>query len=160
MTTTSTLELDIPPGEPVIAMRRFVQAPPELVFAAYTDPEHLKNWWGPRYLTLTVDEIDVRPGGRYRFVHTAPDGGEHAFHGEYREVDPPRRLVTTFVYEGMPDDEAVETMEFQAVDGGTLIVGHSLHGSVEARDEHIANGMEQGMRESYDRLDDLLATLV
>lgn len=159
MTTTTALEMTAPPGEPVITFRRFVAAPPELVWEAFTKPEHLRNWYGPRALTMPVCEIDLRIGGGYRFVHRAPDGQEFGFHGTYRELDRPRRIVQTWVFDGMPEDEAVETLDFDAVDGGTLLVGTSRHASVEARDQHVANGMEQGARESHERLDELLATL-
>lgn len=157
--STQTLELDIPPDSPTILIRRFVKAPPELVFTAMTEPRHLRRWWGPRNLELVVCEVDLRVGGGYRFVHRAPDGSEFGFHGSYRELDPPRRVVQTFVYEGAPDHPAVETMELQPVEGGTLLVATSVHDSVASRDAHVASGMEAGMRETYERLDELLAGL-
>ncbi|MBS2961411.1 SRPBCC family protein [Actinocrinis puniceicyclus] len=151
------LELEIPPGLPVINYRRFVKAPPDLVFTAFTDPRHLRNWWGPRRMELVVCEVDLRVGGGYRFVSRAPDGQEFGFHGEYREIDRPNRLVNTFVFEGAPDHYAVDTAVFERVEGGTLIRGESVHDSVEARDAHVAAGMEPGMIETMDRLDDLVA---
>jgi uncharacterized protein YndB with AHSA1/START domain len=157
--TATSFEINAPAGEPVITSRRFIKAPPSLVFAAWTTPEHLRRWWGPRRLELSVCEIDLRVGGGYRFVHRAPDGQEFAFHGEYREIDPPHRMVTTFVYEGAPDDVAVETLELEECDGGTLMRSTSVHSSVEARDMHIASGMEGGMTESYEQLDELMALL-
>lgn len=159
MTATAQLEISIPPDEPVIAFRRFVKAPPALVFAAWTDPEHLPHWWGPRRLELVVCEIDLRVGGGYRFVSRAPDGQEFGFHGEYREIQPPHRLVSTFVYEGAPDHEALDTATFEALEGGTVISGISIHDSVASRDAHVAAGMEGGMSESYERLDEWLASL-
>jgi uncharacterized protein YndB with AHSA1/START domain len=159
MTPTTTLDLEIPTDQPVISWRRFVSAPPELVWKVFTEGEHLSNWWGPASLALVVCDIDLRPGGTYRFVSRAPDGGEYAFHGEYRVVDRPHRLVTTFVYEGAPDHQAVDSVTFEALDGGTMITGHSEHDTIEARDAHVASGMESGMRESYDRLSALLALL-
>lgn len=157
--TTATLEITTPPDEPVIIFRRFVKAPPALVYQAFTDPEHLAHWWGPRRLEMVVCELDLRVGGRYRFVHRALDGQEFGFHGEYRELDPPNRIVNTFVYEGAPDHEAVDTAVFEAVDGGTMITGTSVHDSIESRDAHVASGMEGGMTESYERLDERLASL-
>jgi uncharacterized protein YndB with AHSA1/START domain len=159
MTPTTTLDLEIPTDQPVITWRRFVSAPPELVWKVFTECAHLSNWWGPASLTLVVCEIDLRPGGAYRHVVRAPDGGEHGFHGEYCVVDEPRRLVNTFVYEGAPDHYAVDSVTFEPVDGGTMITGHSEHDTLEARDAHVAGGMEGGMRESYDRLSALLASL-
>lgn len=157
--STATLELDIPAGSPVITVRRFVQAPPQLVFEVLTQCRHLRRWWGPRRLELAVCEIDLRVGGGYRMVHRDADGSEFAFRGEYRELDPPHRLVQTFVYEGAPDDQALETTTLEPVPGGTVMVGTSLFSSVEARDAQVASGMEGGMRESYERLDELVAGL-
>ena len=155
--TAARFEIETPPGEPIVVVRRFFAAPPALVFEAFTSPEHARHWLGPRSLDLPVSEADVRPGGWYRFVHRAPDGQEFRFHGEYREVDPPRRLVRTFVYEGMPEDEAVETTTFEDASGGTLLISTSVHASVAARDQHVANGMARGITESFERLDDWLA---
>ena len=159
MTTTAPLDITAPPGEPVITFRRFLKAPPELVWDAFTKPEHMRNWYGPRYLEIVKCDVDLRVGGEYRMVHRAPDGQEFGFHGTFREIDRPRRLVQTWVFEGMPDAESVETMELDAVDGGTLVRATSVHPSVEVRDTHLANGMEDGARESYERLDEVLAEL-
>ena len=147
--TTTELEIITPEDEPTIKSRRFVKAPPDLLFDMWTKPEHLKNWWGPRYLELVICEVDLRVGGSYHFVHRAPDGAEYGFHGEYREIDRPNRLVSTFVFEGMPDDEAVETLVLEAVDGGTLVSGTTVHSSIEARDAHIGSGMKEGMIETF-----------
>ncbi len=155
--TRTDLDLTIPVDEPVMEMRRFVKAPPALVFEAFTTAEGLRHWWGPRHLELVVCEIDLRVGGSYRFVQRAPDGREFAFHGGYREVDPPQRLVMTFAFEGFPDGEAVDTVTFAPVDGGTMIGSRTLHPTLETRDAHIANGMEGGMIESYERLDEWLS---
>jgi uncharacterized protein YndB with AHSA1/START domain len=157
MSTTPKLEIETPADEPVIVFRRFVKAPPELVFRAYTEPEFLKHWWGPRFLEMTVCEVDLRVGGTYRFVHRAPDGQEFGFHGEYREIEAPHRLVNTFVFDGAPDHEALDSAVFEAVGGGTMVSGRSVHDSVEARDMHVASGMEQGMNETYERLDEWVA---
>ncbi len=151
------LEIEIPPNEPVMAYRRFVKAPPKLVFEAFTDPKHLRNWWGPARLALVVCEVDLRVGGGYRFVSRAPDGQEFAFRGEYRVVDPPHKLEQTFVFEPVPDHYAVETAVFEEVEGGTIVHGRAVHDTVMARDMHLANGMEAGMIESMERLDDVVA---
>lgn len=157
--TTTQLEIRTPADEPVIHTKRFVAAPPALVFDAWTKAEHLRNWWGPRRLEIVECDVDLRVGGGYRIVHRAPDGQEFGFHGEYREIDPPKRLVSTFVFEGMPDHEAVETLTLEEVEGGTMVHGLTVHASLEARDGHVASGMESGMRETFERLDELVARL-
>jgi uncharacterized protein YndB with AHSA1/START domain len=157
--THTDLDIVMPADEPLIIVRRFLAAPPELVFEAWTQPEHLRHWWGPRRLELVRCEIDLRVGGGYTFVHRAPDGQEFGFHGEYREIDPPHRLVVTFIYDGAPEDESVETSSFEAADGGTIVSSSSRHSSVAARDMHVANGMAEGMTESYERLDERLAAV-
>jgi uncharacterized protein YndB with AHSA1/START domain len=106
-----------------------------------------------------VCEVDLRVGGSWRFVHRAPDGQEFAFYGECREIDRPNRLVATWVWEGMPDDEAIETLTLEAVEGGTLVRSEARHTTLAARDQHIENGMESGMIETYQRLDELVDSL-
>jgi uncharacterized protein YndB with AHSA1/START domain len=127
------------------------------VFRVFTEPERLRNWWGPRVLQNVVCEVDLRVGGGYRIVQRAPDRQEFAFRGEYRELDPPRRVVSTFVFEGAPDHQAVETLVLEEADGGTMIHVETRHDSLASRDAHVASGMEVGLRESHERLDDLLA---
>ena len=113
--------------------------------------------FGPDGFTCTVREMDVRPGGAWSFVHTAPDGTEHGFHGEFTDVDPPRRLARTFVYDPWPEASMVEWFELEEVEGGTMLRGESRHASIESRDRHVESGMESGMTESMQRLDELLA---
>lgn len=154
------LEVIAPPDEPVIVTHRFVKAPPALVFAAWTTPEHLVHWMGPRELPMVRCEVDLRVGGGYRYVHRAPDGQEFGFGGSYLEIDPPRRLVCTSVFEMMPDHEAVETLTLEAQDGGTLVTTHTRHATVQGRNEHLAGGrMEAGMGDGYARLDELVTRL-
>ena len=155
--TTTALDITTPADAPVIISTRFVKAPPELVFDAWTKPEHLRNWWGPRRLELVQCDVDLRVGGAWRFVHRAPDGQEFAFYGEYLEVDRPNKLVATWCWEGMPEDVVIETLTLEAVDGGTIVRGVARHTTLEARDQHIENGMEGGMIETYERLDELVA---
>lgn len=157
--TTTPLEIVTPPDEPLIVVRRHIDAPPTLVFAAWTDPEQLPHWWGPRRLELVVCDVDLRVGGGWRFVHRAPDGQEFAFHGSYREIEAPHRLLSTFVYEGAPEHEALDTATFEDADGGTLFTSRTLHASLAARDGHIASGMRGGITESHERLDAWLASL-
>jgi len=158
--TSRKLEIIAEPGKPNFTTRRVVDAPRALVFDAFTKPEHLKRWMGPRTFPMVTCENDVRVGGRYRFVHRAPDGQEFGFHGEYREVVRPERIVRTFVFEPMPDHEALETLTLEESGGKTTITTTTLHRTPEGRDGHLASGrMEAGMTEGYERLDELLATL-
>ena len=103
---------------------------------------------GPRRLEIVECESDLRVGGAWRIVQRAPDGMEFAFHGEFRELEPPHRRVATFVFEGAPEHEAVETLVLGAVEGGTMLTQSTRHDSVEARDMHVAAGMEGGILES------------
>jgi len=158
MTNIQT-EITIPAGEPIITIRRYFKAPPELVYRAVTEGEFLRRWFGPRRLEVSECEVDLRVGGTWRIVHRAPDGMEFAFHGEFLELDPPRRRVGTFVYEGAPEHEAVETLVLEPVENGTMLTSTNRHSSLEARDMHVANGMEQGIIESNERLEELLASM-
>jgi uncharacterized protein YndB with AHSA1/START domain len=157
--TSSRLEITVPVDAPVIEFQRVVAASPALVFELWTNPDHLRNWWGPEDYEFVSIDIDLRVGGTYRYVHRAPDGVEYAFRGTYRELDPPGRLVYTTVYEGAPDSEAVDTYTFDAVDAGTLIKGRSEHASLAIRDMYVLEGMERGLTESHQRLDALIARL-
>ncbi|MBV9817399.1 MAG: SRPBCC family protein [Solirubrobacterales bacterium] len=157
--TDRPLVIEVPPGEPAVVFRRLVDASPDLMFAVWTEPEHLRHWWGPRQFELVVCESDPRTGGRYRFVQRAPDGQEHTFHGVYREVDRPHRLVRTFVYAGSPADESVETVTFQREGAGTLITSQSVFPSFAAREFYAKAGMDAGLRESHDRLDEWLQAI-
>jgi uncharacterized protein YndB with AHSA1/START domain len=153
----STLTL---PSDREIVMARVFNAPRELVFQAYTDPDLIPKWWGPRRYTTTVDKMEVKVGGRWRFVQRDADGNEYAFNGEYREITPPDRLAYTFEFEGMPGHVLLETVTFEEHDGQTKVTVTSLFSSVEDRDGMLHSGMEAGANESQDRLAELLATLV
>jgi uncharacterized protein YndB with AHSA1/START domain len=158
--TSKKLAIIAEPGKPSFTTRRVVDGPRALVFDAFTNPEHLKRWMGPRMLTMVICENDLRVGGRYRFVHRTPDGQEFGFHGEYREIVRPERVVRTFVFEPMPDHEAVETLTLEESDGEMTIATTTLHKTVEGRDGHLSSGrMEAGMTDGYARLDELLAAL-
>ena len=145
------------PGEREIRIERVFDAPRERVFAAHVDPQLIPQWWGPRGHTTIVAEMDPRPGGAWRFVSKTADGSEHAFRGVYREVSPPERLVQTFEWEGMPGHVSVESATFEDLGEQTRIVSISTFHSPEERDGMIESGMEGGLNETYDRLDELLA---
>jgi uncharacterized protein YndB with AHSA1/START domain len=148
------------PSDREVSMTRVFNAPRELVFAAYTDPRHVPNWWGLRRSTTIVDKMDVRPGGLWRYIQREPDGAEYGFNGEYREVVPPERLVYTFEFEGLPGHVVVDTVTFEEEENGkTRVTALSLFANVEDRDGMVASGMEFGANESWDRLEELLATL-
>jgi uncharacterized protein YndB with AHSA1/START domain len=153
------LEIIAEPGQPTIVTRRLVQAPRELVWDLFTKPEHLRRWWGPRVLTLVICEVDLRVGGSYRFVQRAPDGQEFGFRGVYQEISRPERIVNTFVFELMPDHGALQTLILEVQGDKTLVQTTTLHQSVADRDAHLASGMEPGMRDTYARLDELVAAL-
>ena len=148
------------PSDREIAGSRILDAPPDLVYRAYTEPEAIAQWWGPSRFTTTVEKLDARPGGAWRFVHRAADGGEFAFSGVFREVVPPKRLVFTFNYEAMPGHEAVETITLEAVEGGkTKVTDNLLFQNREDRDGMLQSGMEEGASESQERLVALLKNL-
>jgi uncharacterized protein YndB with AHSA1/START domain len=146
------------PAEREIVSERVFDAPRERVFAAYTNPELISRWWGPRGTATTVDKMDVRPGGAWRFVvHNDSDGEETGFRGTYREVTPPERIVQTFEWEGMPGHVIVETATFEDLGARTRVTNTSLFHTPEERDGMLASGMEKGLTESHDRLAELLA---
>lgn len=148
------------PSDREIVMTRVFDAPRELVFKAYTDPNAIPRWWGLRAHTTTVDKMDLRPGGVWRYVSRGPDGSEYAFNGVYREIVPPERLVQTFEFEGMPGHVSVETATFDEHDGKTTVTSTSVFDTVEDRNEMLKSGMEAGAAETFDRLAELLAETV
>jgi len=146
-------------GKQEVIISRVFDAPRDLVFRAYTDPSLIPQWWGPRYLTTTVDKMDVRPGGMWRFVQLDAAGNGYAFHGVYHEVRSPERIVDTFEFEGMPGHVSLETCTLEEIGGKTKMIGRSVYQTVEDRDGMIKSGMEEGVFESMDRLAELLAIL-
>jgi uncharacterized protein YndB with AHSA1/START domain len=147
------------PGEREIHIERVFDAPRDRVFAVYTDPELIPQWWGPRGTEAVVEQMDVRAGGSWRFVVRNQDGSQTAFRGTYREVTPPERIVQTFEWEGMPGHVSVETATFEDLGDRTRVVTTSVFHTAEERDGMIASGMESGMQETYQRLDEVLARL-
>lgn len=145
------------PSDREILVTRVFDAPRALVFRAHTDPALIPLWWGPRYLTTVVAQLDVRPGGAWRFVQRSPDGSEYGFRGEFREIAAPERIVQTFEFEGMPGHIVLQSLTFDEQDGKTTLTTRELYASMEDRDGMLATGMEGGMNESYERLDELVA---
>ena len=145
------------PTDREIHVERVFDAPRDRVWAAYTDPNLIPEWWGPRGTTTIVDRMEVEPGGGWRFVAQTSDGNETAFRGTYREVTPPERIVQTFEWEGMPGHISVETATFEDLGDRTKVVTTSIFRTPEERDGMLGSGMEKGMNETYQRLDELLA---
>lgn len=159
MTTTHAheTEISVDADVPLVRITREFDAPPEKVFRAHVDPALVAQWLGPRRLEMRIDHYHCRTGGSYRYIHTA-DGQEFGFHGSFHEVRPSELIVQTFTYEGEPDGVALERMAFEDLgDGRTRLVATSLVDSFAARDAFVASGMEVGVREGYERLDELLA---
>jgi len=149
------------PSDREIRIRRVLEAPRRLVFEAMSKPQHIRRFWGPRFMTMTTCEVDFRVGGAWRFVLAAPDGSEHPFTGVYKEIVPPERIVQTFIYDVdmIRDHPAVETLTLEERGNQTIVAVTVLHDSKESRDGHVNAGMEGGVRETYDRLAELLAEL-
>ena len=148
------------PSDSEIRMTRVFDAPRHLVFEAMTKPEHVKRWWGRlgEGYSVPVCEIDLRPGGAWRFVNRHPKG-EVAFYGEDREITPPTRLVFTEIFEQFPDSVSMVTAELADEDGKTQMTVTVRYPSAEVRDMVLASGMTRGAAISYDRLEDLVAEL-
>lgn len=140
-----------------VRMTRTFDAPREMVFRAYTDPALVAKWWGLRRTTTTIEKLDLRPGGEWRFVERDNEGNEYAFHGVIREVTPPERYVYTFEYEGIPPGhEILETVLFEERDGKTTVTAIDNFKTAEDMQGMINAGMEEGAKESYNQLEELL----
>jgi uncharacterized protein YndB with AHSA1/START domain len=159
VTTTSTHQTEITADTrvPLVRIAREFDAPVEKVFRAHTDPELLAKWLGPRGLEMRVEHYECRTGGSYRYIHSR-DGDEYGFHGSFHEVRPGEVIVQTFTFEGEPDSVALEKVTFEDLGNGRCrLTATSLVDSFESRDAFLASGMDVGVREGYERLDELLA---
>jgi uncharacterized protein YndB with AHSA1/START domain len=158
MTTgTHQTEIIADPDVPLVRITREFDAPPGKVFRAHTDPGLVVQWLGPRHHEMRIDHYDCRTGGSYRYLHVS-NGNEFGFHGCFHEVRPSELIVQTFTFEGDPDGVALERLLVEDLgDGRTRLTATSLVDSFEARDAFVASGMEEGVREGYERLDELLA---
>ena len=156
-TTARETQITADPHVPLVRIVREFDAPPEKVFRAHTDPDLVVRWLGPRDTEMRIDHFDCRTGGSYRYVHTS-GGEEYGFRGCFHEVRPSELIVQTFTFEGQPDGVALERLVLEDLGGGrTRLTATSLVDSFEGRDAVLASGMEVGVREGYERLDDLLA---
>ncbi|HEX7716739.1 MAG TPA: SRPBCC family protein [Marmoricola sp.] len=156
MTATRETTINVPPGLPLIEIVREFDAPPDRVYRAHVDPDLAMAWLGPRDLVNRVAHWDARTGGSWRYV-SGRGGEEFAFYGSFHELRPPERIVQTFTYEGAPDGVALEILTLEEVAGGrTRLRAVSVGASVEDRDAMVASGMEHGVVEGYQKLDELL----
>src|SRR4051812_5822464 len=163
-TSSGRAKLTLPTDEQILITREF-DAPRHLVFKAFTTPELLKRWWHAKRGDMTVAEIELRPGGHWRYVMIAHDGSEVGFHGEYLEVVPNERIVSTEVYEGLPQGVSeqmgatINTATFTENDGRTTLTILIQATSRESRDAIIASGMESGLQDALDLLEDAARAL-
>jgi uncharacterized protein YndB with AHSA1/START domain len=161
VTSSGTATVTLPTETQILITREF-DAPKHLVYRAWTTPELVKRWWHANRGEVTLAEIDLRVGGIWRYVSRSEDGFEVGFHGEYREIVPNERLVTTEVYEGIPDaDEhaALDTLTLTESDGRTTLTVLVEHPTKEGRDAHINSGMEAGMQDAMDLLEEVAVSL-
>lgn len=159
MATTTKTEIHAEPGSQQIIMSRAFDAPRELLYRAHTEPKLLERWLGPRSMTMTVIQQELRDGGVWRFVHRDTDGSEHGFHGVFHGDPSPNGVVRTFEYEGYPGHVSLETLTFEERDGQTIVHTNSVFQSIADRDGMVESGMEHGVNDSMEKLDELLAEL-
>lgn len=148
------------PGAAEIIITREFDAPRDRVFRAFTDPTIYSQWLGPREQTMRIETFEPKNGGKYRYIHRDKNGHEFAFHGVYHEITAPERIIDTFEYEGLPEKGHVilETAKFEALPGErTKLISQAVYQSVADRDGMLQADMERGVRESYERLEELLA---
>lgn len=158
--TAAPMKVTAEKGLPFIDTERELDAPRDLVFRCFAEPELLAQWLGPRRLEMRIDEFDFRDGGRYRYAHIEPDGTEYGFHGVFHGPQTPDSMTQTFEFEGAPGHVSLDHMELVDLgDGRTLVRSHSVFQTVEARDAMAEHGMSDGMEQGYQKLDELLARL-
>lgn len=158
-TSSGTAVVTLPTDTQILITRDFA-APKHLVYRAWTTPKLIKRWWGGNHGEVAIAEVDLQVGGRWRYVLAANGGFEVAFHGEFREIVPDELIVCTEVFEGMPDAEALTTMTFTETDGRTTLTQLVQHQNQKHRDGHINSGMEGGMQESMDHLEQVAVSLL
>jgi len=162
MATKNETKVSVEPGRQELFITREFEAPRELVFKAFTDPKLIVKWLGPRMLKMKLDKFEPKSGGSYRYLHVDPNGNEFGFHGVVHDLTAPERIIQTFEFEGLPESGHVvlETVKFEALPGNrTRIINQSVFQSVEDRDGMVKSGMEWGVNESHQRLDELFETM-
>ena len=155
----SATRIDAPAGVPFIDVTREFEAPRDLVFRAYSDPDLLAQWLGPRKYTMKLEAWEPRDGGTWRYIHSDEDGNSFGFHVVFHGDQTPDGMLQTFEFDGWPGHVSLEKVTFEERDGKTVVRTHSVYQTVEARDGMIESGMEEGMNDGFDRLDELLAKL-
>ena len=159
--SSGTAQVTLPTDTQILITREF-DAPKHLVYKAWTTPELVRQWWTAKRGAMTVCEIDLRVGGAWRYVMVADGGFEVGFHGEYREIVPNERLVSTEAYEGIPDADAhasLNTLTLTEADGRTMLTVLVEHPTKEGRDMHVESGMEAGMQDAMDLLEEVASSL-
>ncbi len=154
------LKVTAEPGVPQIVTTRDFDAPPDLLYRAFTEPDLLIQWLGPRRYTMRIERFDLRDGGTWRYVHADNDGNAFGFHGVFHGDPSPNGIVQTFEFEGAPGNVQMDTVTFEDHGGRTTVRTNSVFQSVEARDAMYESGMADGMNEGYERLEELLAKLI
>lgn len=155
---SNPLKVEAPEGTPFIDWEREFDAPVEAVFRAHKEPDLIAQWLGPRGYEMNIESYDFRTGGRYRYVQSNEAGEEYGFNGVFHVVRDNEFAIQTFEFEGFPDVVSIESLSFEDLGNGrTRVRGHSTFPSLEARDGMVESGMEGGMSEGYDRLDEVLA---
>jgi uncharacterized protein YndB with AHSA1/START domain len=154
-TSSKKAKVTLPTDEQILITREF-DAPRHLVYEAYTTPELVERWWSAKRGVVTTCEIDLRVGGSWRYVMMADRGFEVGFHGEFREIVPNERIVSTEVFEGMPDAAALDTVTFTEADGRTTLTILVEHARKEHRDAHVNSGMEDGLQDALDLLEEVV----
>lgn len=154
----SELQIVAEPGVPQIVTTREFDAPRDLLYRAFTEPDLMAQWLGPRKYTMKVDRFDLRDGGTWRYVHADDQGNEFGFHGVFHGEPSPAGIVQTFEFEGAPGNVQLDTVTFEEHDATTTVRTNSVFQTVEARDAMVEHGMAEGMTEGYERLEELLNT--
>jgi uncharacterized protein YndB with AHSA1/START domain len=154
---THPTTITAPPGLPFVDIVREFDAPVAAVFRAHTDPALFAQWMGPRDYPITVGELDARPGGRWAYTFDGGEGEAYGFHGVFHTVESDALIIQTFEFSLAPGAAGIGATTFEEVAGRTRLTSHEVYPTVEARDAVIASGMEYGVNEGYERLDELLA---
>jgi uncharacterized protein YndB with AHSA1/START domain len=157
--TLRETEFTVPDDRPAIILRRTFHAPARKVYAAMTEAAYVERWYGPARYKVEVRELDARPGGRWRFLNIDADGKEWGFHGEFLELVPNERISQTWVFEGFPDVEVIQTATLEEHDGETTLTATAEYPSFESRKGDLDAGANEGAAESYERLADVVASM-
>ena len=159
MTEHNPVTVTAQPGVPFIDIVRELEAPVADVYRAYTEPDLVAQWLGPRDLKIEIQEYDVRPGGSWAYIHRDPEGAPYGFSGVFHSVAP-ERIVQTFEFDGYPGHVSLESVAFEDLGGRTRVRIHAVYQTLEDRDGMVESGMEAGLTEGFERLDELLASAV